>query len=73
MSCLAIGNVYMACQNNKTKGHVNYNIALYNQLKEDINVLRDMNVGIIVAGDYNAWIGQIKGMESNNPKCNKNG
>ena len=72
-SRLAIGNVYMACQNNKTKGHVEWNISLYNQLKEDINVLRDMNLGIIVAGDYNAWIGQIKGMETNHPTCNENG
>ena len=72
-SRLAIGNVYMACQNNKTKGYIDWNISLYNQLKEDINTLRDMNVGMVIAGDYNAWVGRITGMESNNPTCNENG
>ena len=72
-SRLAIVNVYMACTSTKNRNYIDWNTEIYNQLNEDIAVLRDMCFGIIMMGDYNAWIGRHKGMQNNHPTVNENG
>ena len=70
---IAICNVYMACESGKNKGFLDWNTAIYNELKEDVNTLRDMNFAILILGDLNGWVGKLPGMEGNHEKKNQNG
>ena len=72
-SRIAIANTYMACTSTKNKNYVSWNTEIYNQLVDDVNVLRDMCCGIIMMGDFNAWIGKHKGMQNNHSSVNENG
>ena len=72
-SKMAIANVYFACQSSKNKNFVEWNTEIYNELKADIEVLRDLNFAIFMVGDFNGWTGIQKGMERNNPVVNENG
>ena len=70
---MAIANVYFACQSSKNRNFIEWNTELYNELKADIEVLRDLNFAIIIVGDFNGWTGVQQGMEKNNPSVNENG
>ena len=72
-SKMAIANVYFACQSSKNKNFVEWNTEIYNELKADIEVLRDLNFAVFIVGDFNGWTGIQKGMEGNNPVVNENG
>ena len=70
---IAICNVYMACESGKNKSFLDWNREIYNELKKDVNTLRDMNFAILILGDLNGWVGQLPGMEGNHAKKNQNG
>ena len=72
-SKMAIANVYLACQSSKNKNFMDWNMEIYNDLKADVEVLRDLNFAILLVGDFNGWTGIQKGMEGNNPGVNENG
>ena len=72
-SKMAIANVYFACQSSKNRNFVEWNTEMYNELKADIETLRDMNFAIFMVGDFNGWTGIQQGMEENNPTVNDNG
>ena len=72
-SKMAIANVYMACQSSKNKNFMDWNMKIYNELKADVEVLRDLNFAIFMVGDFNGWTGKQRGMEGNNPVVNENG
>ena len=71
-SRLAVANIYLACVSSKNKNYLEWNTEIYNQLQEDITVLRDLCFGIIMMGDYNARIGKYAGMEENHAQINDN-
>ena len=72
-SKMAIANVYMACQSSKNRNYMDWNMEIYNELKADVEVLRDLNFAIFMVGDFNGWTGTQRGMEGNNPVVNENG
>ena len=72
-SKMAIANVYLACQSSKNRNYLDWNMEIYNDLKADVGVLRDLNFAIFLVGDFNGWTGVQKGMEGNNPIVNENG
>ena len=63
----------MACESGKNKGFLEWNTEIYDELKKDVNTLRDMNFAIMILGDLNGWVGKLPGMEANHEKKNKNG
>ena len=72
-SKMAIANVYFACQSSKNRNYLEWNTEMYNELKADIEVLRDLNFAIFMMGDFNGWTGKQPGMENNNDVINENG
>ena len=64
-------HVYIACQNHKNP-FMQWNEDLFTLITCETIDLRRKGFVVFALGDFNSWIGQVKGLEGNHPDYNRN-
>ena len=69
---LAFLHTYLACQNNQNNNNIVWNEDLYSLLIQECILLKNQGFVVLALGDFNARLGEIRGLEGNNPDRNSN-
>ena len=65
-------HIYIACQNSKKNSFIQWNEDLFSLVTCEAIDLRRKGFVVFALGDFNSWIGQVKGLEGNHPDHNRN-
>ena len=65
-------HIYIACQNTRNSGFLQWNEDLFHLVTQEAIKLRKQGFIILSMGDFNTRVGTIPGMEGNTPDTNQN-
>ena len=68
---VAVLSCYLACQHTDSDQFITWNRDLYSLMTEECQILKSQHYQVVALGDFNAKIGQVPGLEGNQPDRNR--